>query len=139
MLTRYKILNLLFEYKKLRPMEIQKKLGVTISNQIKTLRNHKFIKRINNNHKVTVYEITESGVDEVIKSTRIRILEELNVNSMQTPRNLKSKINSTVSPMLTRMRKDKQILRTFNQDNGNDIRYSITHKGLQDLNNYLEM
>ena len=121
----------------LRVKELNKIFNTTISTTLRRLKNEKLIEKIKGkNYNETYYVITDNGKDYVTKTTRLRILEELSKTNMQTPTELKHKINNTVSPVLGRMRRDKQVERLYNQDNGNDIRYSITELGLKCLKNY---
>ena len=136
-LIRNNILCLLYDNGMLRFKEIQKRVNTTVSTPLKRLMNEKLIEKIKGEkYHETYYVITDNGKDNVTKTTRLRILEELSKKNMQTQTELKRKINNTVSPVLGRMRRDKQVERLYNQDNGNDIRYSITKFGLENLKEY---
>ena len=74
---------------------------------------------------------------EIMMTTRIQILNELKQQNTQSPIQLKTKLGKHVSSMLGRMHKDKEIQRNLNPNHGNDIRYSITQKGINQLNYYI--
>ena len=94
------------------------------------------MKFIGPKYNAVAYDITDNGIDEVMKTTRVRILEELKSNANLTQFELKELIGASVSPMMSRLRKDKEIERTPNQNRPGKVIYTITQKGHKYLNDY---
>lgn len=139
MITKDLILLELYDNYCLRAKDIKKRVNTSISTTLTRLRKDKLIERDTVDYQKVNYNITEDDKDYVMKSIRIRILEELSIKNDMTSKELKIKINGGVSPLLSRMRRDKQIKRKINPDNGNDIRYSITEEGFKILKGFKEM
>jgi DNA-binding HxlR family transcriptional regulator len=139
MLTKDLILLELYDNYCLRAKDIKERLNTSISTTLTRLRKDKLIERDTVDYQKVNYNITEDGRDYVMKSIRIRILEALSRTNKMKSKELKVKINGGVSPLLSRMRRDKQIKRNINPDNGNDITYSITETGFKVLKEFKEM
>lgn len=136
-LTRDLILMELYTNGIQRQNKLHLKLKTTISKQLKYLLNQKLIQKFKGTeYNAIAYDITNAGVKEVMKTTRIRILEELNANPNLTQTELKTTVGASVSPMMTRLRRDKEIQRHVNPNNRNDIVYTLTQKGYAYLKDY---
>ena len=84
-LTRDLILMELYTNGIQRQGTLHAKLKTTISKQLKALCNHDLImKFIGPKYNAVAYDITDNGIDEVMKTTRVRILEELKSNANLT-------------------------------------------------------
>ena len=82
-LIRNNILCLLYDNGMLRFKEIQKRVNTTVSTPLKRLMNEKLIEKIKGEkYHETYYVITDNGKDNVTKTTRLRILEELSKKNM---------------------------------------------------------